>query len=188
MQRHAHQQAPLVGELRTGRIGEAGTTFEELRETLTAWVGQVAPEQEGIVAEALRRAAFEQGQFRGQSAQASPAPSGAAASAPAVLSSASDAEPIVVEERGDDIGLANSDGEPETHHPFTTEGIPLPEPDGLIRGANRVQPRSSSVPAVPQKAPPTVTGAPLLRQAQRSPTRSRLLFHRGQTGPRQRLL
>ena len=51
-----------VGELRTGRIGEAGTTFEELRETLTAWVGQVAPEQEGIVAEALRRAAFEQGQ------------------------------------------------------------------------------------------------------------------------------
>ena len=147
-----------VGELRTGRIGEAGTTFEELRETLTAWVGQVAPEQEGIVAEALRRAAFEQGQFRGQSAQTTPAPSGAAASAPAVLSSASDAEPIIVEDRGDDIGLVNSDGEPETHHPFTTEGIPPPEPDGLVRGANRVQPRSSSVPAVPQKAPPTVTG------------------------------
>ena len=29
----------------------------------------------------------------------------------------------------------------------------------MVRGANRVQPRSSSVPAVPQKAPPTVTGA-----------------------------
>ena len=85
----------------------------------------------GIVAEALRRAAFDQGQFRGQSAaKASSAPSGAAASAPAVLPSASDAEPIVVEDRGDDIGLVNSDGEPETHHPFTTEGIPLPEPDG----------------------------------------------------------
>ena len=87
-----------VGELRTGRIGGAVTTFEELRETLTAWLGQVAPEQEGIVAEALRRAAFDQGQFRGQSAaKASPAPSGAAASAPAVLPSASDAEPIVVQ-------------------------------------------------------------------------------------------
>ena len=53
----------------------------------------------------------------------------------------------------------NSDGEPDTHQPFTTDGIPLPEPDGLVRGSNRVQPRSSSVPAVPQKAPPTVTGA-----------------------------
>ena len=104
-----------VGELRTGRIGGAVTTFEEFRETLTAWVGQVAPEQEGIVAEALRRAAFDQGQFRGESAaKASSAPSGAAASAPAVLPSASDAEPIVVEDRGDDIGLVNSDGEPET--------------------------------------------------------------------------
>ena len=28
----------------------------------------------------------------------------------------------------------------------------------MVRGSNRVQPRSSSVPAVPQKAPPTVTG------------------------------
>ena len=82
--------------------GGAVTTFEELRETLTAWVGQVAPEQEGIVAEPLRRAAFDQGQFRDQSAASSPsAPSGAAASAPAALPTASDAEPIVVEDRGD---------------------------------------------------------------------------------------
>ena len=29
----------------------------------------------------------------------------------------------------------------------------------MVRGSNRVQPRASSVPAVPQKAPPTVTGA-----------------------------
>ena len=92
-----------VGELRTGRIwGEGGavTTFEELR------------------------TAFDQGQFRDQSAASSPfAPSGAAASAPAATPTASDAEPIVVEDRGDDIGLANSDGEPETHHPFTTQRI-----------------------------------------------------------------
>ena len=41
---HAHLQPPL-DELRSGRIGgEAGaqTTFEELRETLAAWVGQFA--------------------------------------------------------------------------------------------------------------------------------------------------
>ena len=58
----------------------------------------------------------------------------------------------MVEDRGDDIGLANSDGEPETHHPFTSEGIPLP---CLVRGSNRVQPRASSVP-VPHKVPPII--------------------------------
>ena len=74
-------------------------------------------------------------------------PSGAAASAPAAIPTAgSDSDAIVIEDRGDDIGLANSDSEPETHHPFTSEGIPVPEPDGLVRGLNRVQPRASSVP------------------------------------------
>ena len=56
----------------------------------------------------------------------------------------------------------------QTHHPFTTEGVPPPEPEGLVTGSKKVQPRASSIP-VPQKAPPTAYGGASSSSASRVP-------------------
>ena len=69
----------------------------------------------------------------------------------------------MVEDWGDDIGLANSDGEPENHHYFTTEGIPPPEPDGL--GPTHFSPGHRQFLPFPRRLHPLLQEQPHLRQA-----------------------